>query len=98
VDRLKLKAQTPRTIVKRDKLRRELAKIRAAGYGLDDEEMARGVRCVAAPVFALPGQVVAAIGVAGPAARLKREALLKLEKPLSAAVRRLSSRLSRVGE
>src|SRR5258707_3636913 len=59
---LKLKAQTPRTIVDRDKLRRELGRTRSAGYALDDEEMALGVRCIAAPIFVLPGQVVAAIG------------------------------------
>jgi DNA-binding IclR family transcriptional regulator len=98
VDELKLKPQTPRTIVERDKLRRELAKIRAAGYGLDDEEMALGVRCVAAPVYALPGQVVAAVGVAAPAARVTRGTLLRFGKPLSAAARRLSARLARIGE
>ena len=95
---LTLKAQTPRTIVERDKLSRELVKIRSAGYALDDEEMALGVRCIAAPVFALPGQIVAAVGVAGPATRVTRRTLLKIEKPLSAAVRRLSSRLARIGE
>jgi DNA-binding IclR family transcriptional regulator len=97
VDALELEHLTPRTVTDRGRLRRELGRIRAAGYALDDEEMARGVRCIAAPVYALPGQAVAAVGIAGPAARLSRTALLGLQPPLASAVRRLSARLARAG-
>jgi DNA-binding IclR family transcriptional regulator len=47
--------------------------------------MALGVRGIAAPGFALPGQAIAAVGVAGPAARRARAAVLKLERSLNAA-------------
>jgi len=95
---LKLNPLTPRTIVDRKRLQRELVRARHAGYALDDEEMTAGVCCIAAPVFALPGQVVAAVGIAGPAARVSRAMLRKFEKPLARAVRKLSTRLSRVDE
>ncbi|MGQ0543737.1 MAG: IclR family transcriptional regulator [Betaproteobacteria bacterium] len=91
---LKLKAFTTRTIVDRTKLRRELNRVRTAGYALDDEEMAQGVRCVAAPVFGVPGRIVGAIGIAGPAARVSMSTLVRYSRPLMSAVRRLSDRLS----
>jgi DNA-binding IclR family transcriptional regulator len=94
---LKLKALAPRTITDRAKLRKELVRVRALGYALDDEEMARGVRCVAAPVFALPGRVAAAIGVAGPAARVTRTSLIRFSKPLINTARHFSEDLSRTG-
>jgi DNA-binding IclR family transcriptional regulator len=92
-----LKALAPRTITDRAKLRKELVRVRALGYALDDEEMARGVRCVAAPVFALPGRVAAAIGVAGPAARVTRASLIRFSKPLINTARQFSEDLSRTG-
>jgi len=56
--------------------------------------MARGVRCVAAPIFVFPGQVAAAIGIAGPAARISRQMLERLARPLIVSVRQLSGRLA----
>jgi IclR family acetate operon transcriptional repressor len=35
-------------------------------YAQDEEEYHAGVRCLAAPVFDMRGQVVAAVGVTGP--------------------------------
>jgi IclR family transcriptional regulator, KDG regulon repressor len=97
IEALHLKPIGPRTITDRGKLRKELTRIRELGYALDDEEMERGVRCVAAPVFVLPGRAAAAIGIAGPAARMTRETLFRFSKPLIRAVRQLSERLSRPG-
>jgi len=95
VSALRFERWTPRTIVDHDELRRELRRVRQKGRALNDEEMILGVRFIAAPVFALPGHAVAAIAVARPAAGETRSARAKLEKPLAAAVRRLSARLSR---
>jgi DNA-binding IclR family transcriptional regulator len=44
--------------------------IRQRGYGIDDEEREKGVRCLAAPVRNHTGDVVAAVSVAGPVDRL----------------------------
>lgn len=40
--------------------------IRQAGYAQDEEEYHPGVRCLAAPVFDMRAEVIAAIGVTGP--------------------------------
>jgi DNA-binding IclR family transcriptional regulator len=67
-----LKRYTENTIVEPDKLRAELASIRARGYAIDDEEIEIGLRCVAAPIRDHSGQVVAAISVAAPVQRMSK--------------------------
>lgn len=54
-----------KTIMSLPRLLTELAATRRRGYAIDDEEHAVGVRCVAAPVFAASGEIVAAVGVSG---------------------------------
>ena len=61
---------TAHTITGLPQLRRELERIRAQGYALDQEEAVEGLRCVAGPVFDHTGEIVAAFSVAGPAMRL----------------------------
>jgi DNA-binding IclR family transcriptional regulator len=78
----------------KSRLRKEHARAREQGYAFDDEEMTRGVRCVAAPIFVFPGQVAAAIGIVGPAVRISRQMLERLAKPLVVSVRQLSGRLA----
>ena len=53
VDRLgdPLTQLTPQTLRTLDALRRELARIRARGYAIDNQEQESGVGCVAAPSF-----------------------------------------------
>jgi DNA-binding IclR family transcriptional regulator len=49
--RIKLVRYTPNTITKRGKLLEELKAVRERGYAIDNEELAVGLRCIAAPVF-----------------------------------------------
>jgi DNA-binding IclR family transcriptional regulator len=60
-----LQRVTLRTIATPGALYRDLARIIETGLGYDHEEQAIGVAGVAAPVFDLAGDVVAAIGVTG---------------------------------
>ena len=46
--------------------RRELALIRERGYAIDNEEITRGIMCVAAPVFGPDGEVICAISITFP--------------------------------
>jgi len=65
-----LKRYTERTITSADSLERELAKIRAAGVGIDSGEFLDGSVCLAVPVVDSRGHVCAAVAVHGPAPRM----------------------------
>jgi len=68
-----LPARTERTITDPDRLREHLATVRERGYAVDDEERARGVRCVGAPILDEDGGVRGGISVSGPARRMTDE-------------------------
>jgi DNA-binding IclR family transcriptional regulator len=90
---LRLARNTPRTIVERAALEREIRRIRLGGYAVDDEEFAAGVRCVAAPVLGAAGEPVAAVGVLAPAHRCARARLPALARVVVDAARALSPQL-----
>jgi IclR family KDG regulon transcriptional repressor len=70
-----LHARTPQTITDPDKLLKALEAVRQKGCAIEDEESEVGVRCIAAPIRNDAGEVVAAVGVAGPVNRLSKKAL-----------------------
>jgi DNA-binding IclR family transcriptional regulator len=76
---------TDNTITEPDELRRELSRVRADGYAVDRQEFEIGVRCVAAPVLDLDGRAVAAISIAGPAARITDERIPALAEMVKEA-------------
>ncbi len=53
------------TIVSPRQLKKELARTRALGYAIDDEEEEIGIRCIGAPVWNWDRHVVAAVSVTG---------------------------------
>jgi DNA-binding IclR family transcriptional regulator len=63
------------TITDPDKLKAELARIRERGYAQSLEETDVGAWGVAAPIRDWNGQVVGAIGLAGPTLRYSKEAM-----------------------
>jgi DNA-binding IclR family transcriptional regulator len=86
-----LPALTEYTITEPQALRAELARIRVQGYALDHEESTPGLCCVAAPVYAASGRIVAAMSIAVPSVRFtdtRREELLAL---ICAQAKRLST-------
>jgi IclR family KDG regulon transcriptional repressor len=62
-----LDAITDKTITDPTLLKEELSRIREQGYALDNEEITRGILCVAAPVFGYNREIMAAISIAFPA-------------------------------
>ncbi len=62
----KLETLTKRTITDKTLLRTELRVIRDRGYAIDDEEITRGMVCVAAPIFGPDGYVVGALSCTFP--------------------------------
>ncbi|MGB9662023.1 MAG: IclR family transcriptional regulator [Moorellaceae bacterium] len=66
---------TKNTITDLKTLEAELARVRAQGYAIDNEEIMDSLRCVAAPIRDHSGKVCAAMSVSGPVARLEGERL-----------------------
>ena len=58
-----LTKRTDHTIVSLDAFLEEADKIRKKGYAVDNEEFAKGIVCLACPLFDRNGQVAAAIGI-----------------------------------
>lgn len=65
-----LSPRTVHTLTDAEPLKAQLQHIRSEGYALDDEEHSEGVRCIAAPVRNMNGDVVAAISISAPAVRM----------------------------
>lgn len=90
---------TETTLTNIDLLQQELADIRARGYGFDRGEHEHEVRCVAAPVRNMAGEVVAAVSVSGPASRMEPlEQQDRLVALALSAVQRISMRLGYRGD
>ncbi len=90
---LTLERQTLRTLVQPVKLKKELAKTRAQGYALDDEEAVLGARCIAAPIFDASAKVVGGVSVSGPLTRITAEKVLLFADMAKAAAYSISRRL-----
>ena len=84
---------TVKTIITPTVLRTDLQRARAAGYAIDDEEHAVGLRCIAAPVFDETGDVVAAVSASGPMARIVDDRMAPLAELVMAAARAISADL-----
>lgn len=87
---------TPTTIDTPEKMLAELQRIRGQGYAYDDQEHAKGVRCVAAPVFDESGRPLAAISLSGPTARITDERVPVLGQQVAAAARQITQELGGV--
>jgi DNA-binding IclR family transcriptional regulator len=90
-----LPSRTPNTIVDPEELRLELARVRERGWALDDVENETELRCIGAPVFNHSNQVVAAVSISGPAARVSRDRAEELGPRVKACAAEISRRLGR---
>jgi IclR family transcriptional regulator, pca regulon regulatory protein len=89
-----LRPLTPRTVTSEPVLRAELARVRAQGWALVDQELEEGLRAVAAPIRDRSGRAVAAINVSAHASRRSLEAMRRdLVPPLVATAARISADL-----
>ena len=72
-----LPQRTAKTVTEPKKLAKALAEVRSAGFAFEDEQCETGMRSVAAPIRDGDGNVVAAVGIAGPVERLSDEVLAR---------------------
>lgn len=64
---------TPTTIISRQGLEEELARVRTEGVAVDNEENVQGIICVGGPIFAASGHhPIAAMSVSGPSVRMSQ--------------------------
>jgi DNA-binding IclR family transcriptional regulator len=84
-------AATPRTVTEPARIAETLGRVGAAELAVEDEEVAAGVRAVAAPVRDYAKRVVGAVGVEGPAFRLPLD---RLESELGPRVRSAAQHVS----
>jgi len=92
-----LRARTPQTITDAGKLAKALALVRQRGYAMDDEESEIGMRCIAAPIRNDGGEVVAAVGVAGPVSRLTKKTLASFAPHVIGTAAAISARIGHSG-
>ena len=88
-----LTARTQHTITTLDLLREEVAEVRAAGFGLDDEESHLGLRCLALPIRDARGRIVASVSVSGLAVEFTEETMARYREVVGAAAAGISARL-----
>jgi DNA-binding IclR family transcriptional regulator len=84
---------TPNTITSSVAFLRELARIRATGFAVDNEEHIKGIRCMATAVRDHSGEVRASLCVVGPKTHLPRRKLPQIREALAAVATDLSARL-----
>ncbi len=95
--RVDLKRLTAHTLATEAELRGELARIRAQGWALVDQELEEGLRSVAVPIRDRDGTVVAAVNVSAHASRATKDVVRKtLLPPLLDTAARIEADL-RVG-
>src|SRR5574343_1413514 len=66
-----LAGHTRNSITDVGRLERELSQLRQTGVSRDDEELERGVRCIAAGIFDDQGRLIAGLSISAPADRLE---------------------------
>ncbi|WP_136688622.1 IclR family transcriptional regulator [Halorhabdus amylolytica] len=87
IDTHGLERRTPNTIADRAELLEELERIRAQKFATDDEELANGMRSVAAPIMD-DDDLIGAIGIFGPVSRFDDE---RIDNELSDQVKRAAN-------
>lgn len=88
-----LTARTPQTITDPAKLTKALAAVRQRGCAIEDEESEIGMRGISAPIRNDLGEVIAAVGLAGPVTRLSKKAIAAFMPHVIETADLVSSRL-----
>lgn len=89
-----LEALTQHTITDKIALLQELEKVRARGYGMDEEECELGLRCISYPLYNYNGSIIAALSVFGELSQMTDQRIASDVKPLlSRAAATISRRL-----
>lgn len=93
IDETGLRPYSPITTTDPARLRRELGVIRQQGYAMSHGEHSPGIASISCPILNQEGQVVAAINISGPLARLPEARLLECLPQIREATQSISRQL-----
>jgi DNA-binding IclR family transcriptional regulator len=85
---------TPRTLVSRQSLAKELARVLKQGYALDNEENELDGRCLGAGIVNQSGRIAAALSISAPTFRMDMARVKSLAGELRDACRDISSAMA----
>jgi len=88
-----LRKFTPKTLVDRNNLLREIEEVRKKGIAYDDGEFDAEVRCVAVPVYDFAGRLAGAVGISGAVWRLSLQSLQAKAQQVRESARLISGQL-----
>jgi len=88
-----LDAYTVSTIKNADQLLADLRLVRKRGYAVDNEETEIGLRCVGAPIRDYTGNMVGALSVAAPSARLPEKNIPVIGRMVMSIAEEISDKL-----
>ena len=95
LDRVKLVAHTPRTVIVPARIREALQAVVQSGFAIVDQELELGLRSIAVPVRDMAGKVVAAMNIGTQSSRVPLKDLEgRFLRELRAAASELGSMLS----
>lgn len=82
LNRVEVKALTPKTITDKELLRAIVVRVRADAFAITDEELEMGLRSIAVPVLDRSGRVVAAMNIGVHAARVSAAEMIHRLLPI----------------
>jgi IclR family pca regulon transcriptional regulator len=94
LDELELRQRGPNTLTQRTALLAELERVREAGLAINNEELAYGLRSIAAPVLSQSGAIAAAINLAVHSSMISMGELVeRLGRPLKRTAAEISAHI-----
>ena len=85
--------RTARSVTDEEEFLLRIRSVKRRGYAFEDEECDEGTRAIAAPVHNAEGRIVAAVGIAGPSARIRKSMVPRLAPLVKDAAEQISERL-----
>jgi IclR family acetate operon transcriptional repressor len=93
---IEFKKLTDKTISSPKALQEACKKIAKAGFAIDDEEQALGLRCIAAPIFNELQEPIFAVSISGPTVRVSTKHVDELAEKVKAAALQITEQIGGV--
>jgi len=98
LDGLVLESFGPNTIIQLEPLKAEIHDVKKNGYAIDDEELALGLRCIAAPIIEAHKKARYAISISGPTFYMKKSRFDEMGEDLISICNQISIKMNQSGK